>query len=193
MTLGNVPAPDGEPASATGSETDAPPLTTVQLFVRSFLTPQFLRYIFFSGLAALTNFIVGNMLYNLAGWDGTWSYKFAVTLGFGAGMLVSYILNRYFTFARSGRRLHREIRTFVIVSLGGLLLTVLIAASLRAYVTPALLGYLPDQGLLQTMAADPEATSHFIAIGLVLFYSFTSHRLFTFDRGISHHFGRIFR
>ena len=161
--------------------------------VRSFLTPRFARYIVCSGLAAVANFATGLVFYNLAGWDGTWSYKFAVTLGFGAGMVVSYILNRYFTFARSGRRLHREIRTFIIVSLGGLLLTVLIAASLRAYVTPALLGYLPEHGLLQTMAADPEATSHFIAIGLVLFYSFTSHRLFTFDRGIGHYFGRIIR
>ena len=102
----------------------------------SFLTPRFLRYVVCSGLAAVTNFLVGNLLYNLAGWDGTWSYRLSVTLGCSAGMVVGYLLNRVFTFDRSGRRMHQEAATFVVISLGGLILTVLIAACLRAYVTP---------------------------------------------------------
>jgi len=158
---------------------------------RSFLTPQFVRYIACSGLAAVTNFVVGNALYNLAGWDGLWSYKLSVMLGFSAGMAVSYLLNRAVTFDRSGRRMHQEIRTFTVVSLGGLLLTVVVAASLRAYVTPQLLSLLPSDAGLARLARDPEATSHFLAIGLVTFYSFTLHRLFTFDRGISHHLRRL--
>ena len=158
---------------------------------RSFLTPRFLRYVVCSGLAAIANFVTGNLLYNLAGWDGAWSYKLAVMLGFVAGMAVSYGLNRAFTFDRSGRRLHQEIRTFTVVSLGGLALTVIVAATLRAYVTPELLALLPADGTLGRLAGDPEATSHFLAIGLVTFYSFTFHRVFTFDRGITHHLRRL--
>lgn len=159
--------------------------------VRAFLTPQFLRYVVCSGLAAGANFAVGNLLYNLAGWDGLWSYKLSVMLGFGAGMAVSYLLNRAFTFDRSGRRMHQEVRTFVAVSLGGLVLTVLLAAGLRAYVTPGLVGWLPADGALGWLAGDLEASSHFLAIGLVTFYSFTLHRLCTFDRGIRHHLRRL--
>lgn len=158
----------------------------------AFLTPQFVRYIVCSGLAAVANFVVGNVLYNLAGWDGAWSYKLAVMLGFVAGMAVSYLLNRAFTFDRSGRRLHQEIRTFTVVSLGGLVLTVLIAAGLRASLMPVLLPALRAEGPLGRLAADPEAASHFLAIGLVTFYSFTCHRLFTFDKGISHRLRRLF-
>lgn len=165
---------------------------SVAALVRSFLTPRFLRYIACSGLAALANFVVGNVLYNVAGWDGAWSYKLAVMHGFVAGMAVSYLLNRLFTFDRSGRRLHQELRTFTVISLGGLVLTVIVAASLRAYVTPSLVALLPSAGTLARLASDPEATSHFLAIGLVTFYSFTFHRLFTFDRGITPHLRRLF-
>jgi len=151
---------------------------------RSFATSQFLRYVVCSGLAAAANFLAGNLLYNFAGWDGAWSYKLAVMLGFCTGMAVSYGLNRAFTFDRSGRRMHQEVRTFVVVSLGGLALTVLLAAGLRAYVTPGLVAALPTDGAIGRFAGDPEATSHFIAIGLVTFYSFTFHRLFTFGQGL---------
>jgi putative flippase GtrA len=158
---------------------------------RSFASTQFLRFLLFSGLAAAANFLVGLFFYNFLGWDGAWGYKLAVMLGFTAGMVVSFCLNRAFTFARSGRRLHQEMRTFLIVSLGGLLLTVVIAASLRSFVTPWLIALMPDDTLVGRLAGDSEATSHFLAIGLVAFYSFTSHRLFTFDKGISHYLKRL--
>ncbi|MDP6705671.1 MAG: GtrA family protein [Alphaproteobacteria bacterium] len=159
--------------------------------VGSFASTQFLKFLLFSGLAAAANFLVGLFFYNVLGWDAAWSYKLAVMLGFVAGMVVSFALNRAFTFARSGRRLHQEMHTFVIVSLGGLLLTVVLAASLRAWTTPWLIAALPPGTLLARLAGDAEATSHFLAIGLVAFYSFTSHRLFTFDKGISYYLRRL--
>lgn len=163
---------------------------TSDRLVGSFLTPRFLRYVVCSGLAAVTNFLVGNLLYNLAGWDGTWSYRLSVTLGCSAGMVVGYLLNRVFTFDRSGRRMHQEAATFVVISLGGLILTVLIAACLRAYVTPDLVAWLPADGTLGRLM-DPEATSHILAIGFVTFYSFSFHRLCTFNKGIRHHLRRL--
>jgi putative flippase GtrA len=172
-------------ASMTAAERQAPGAA------RALLTPQFLRYVVCSGLAAVANFAAGNLLYNLAGWDGAWGYKVSVMLGFATGMAVSYFLNRAFTFDRSGRRVHQEVRTFVVVSLGGLLLTVVLAAALRAYVTPGLVGLLPADGGLARLAGDLEASSHFLAIGLVTFYSFTFHRLCTFDRGLRHHLRRL--
>ncbi len=146
---------------------------------------QFLRYLLFSGIAAVTNFTIGLLLYDVAGWDGAVSYKSAVTLGFLAGMAVSYLLNRNFTFSRSGRRAHREARTFFIVSVGGLLLTVAIATGLRAGPIPWLATATTDAPLVGALVADVEASSHAIAIGLVAFYSFASHKFFTFDKGIT--------
>ena len=162
-------------------------------FLGSFLSTQFIKFLVFSGLAAVANFLVGMIFYNGLGWDGAWSYKLAVMFGFLAGMIVSFLFNRAYTFARSGRRLHQEIRTFVIVSIGGLALTVAFAAVLRGAVTPSLIALVPAQSALAALVSDSEATSHFLAIGLVAFYSFTSHRIFTFDKGISHHLKRLFR
>lgn len=146
---------------------------------------QFLRYLIFSGLAAVTNFGVGVLLYDVAGWDGPVSYKSAVTIGFLAGMAVSYLLNRAFTFSRSGRRTHQEIRTFIIVSMGGLLLTVVIAAGLRTAVMPLLAAAAADVPILGPVLANGEASGHFVAIGLVAFYSFACHKFFTFNKGIT--------
>ena len=161
------------------------PRSIFRRFLAVYAQTQFLRYLLFSGAAAVTNFIVGLLLYEVAGWDGPISYKSAVTLGFLAGMMVSYLLNRSYTFSRSGRRAHQEVRTFFVVSLGGLLLAVIIASGLRAGPIPWAAEVLDGAPLLGPLLAQSEASAHALAIGLVAFYSFACHKFLTFDQGIT--------
>ena len=154
---------------------------------------QLFRFVVFSGLAALTNLLVGFLLYDVAGWDGIWSYKSAVIIGFSAGMGVSFFLNRTFTFSRSGRRMHQEMRTFALVGQGGLVLTVTFAAGFRATLAPWLATLPPPGSRLWLIANDIEATSHLMAVDLVAFYSFLSHKFLTFNRGIWHQLRKLLR
>lgn len=151
-----------------------------------FLTPQFPRFLLFSGIAALTNLGVGYLLYDVAGLSQHWHYGLSVTVAFLAGMGVSFILNRHFTFAPSGRPVRHELRTFFIVSLGGLILTVALTYLLRGSVVPVLVA-LPLVASRVPPALTIEMMSHFGAVGCVTFYSFACHKIFSFGRGIRYH------
>jgi len=146
------------------------PVTTLRGF---FPVDQVARFILFSGVAAVANIGSGYLLYTLLGFKTGWRYGISVALAFLVGMGVSFTLNRSHTFAPSGRRLHKELLTFFLVSLGGLLLTVALSNLLRGL----LLTRLPD-------AVNPELAAHAVAVGLVALYSFTAHKLFSFGRGI---------
>ncbi|OSQ44335.1 GtrA family protein [Marivita geojedonensis] len=138
----------------------------------------FIRFLIFSGSAALVNFLTGQLLYGVFGLiDGT-QYAISVATAFLLGMLVSYTLHRRFTFPPSGRRRREEIRVFFFVSIGGLLLTTSIAQSLFTGAAGALTTvsrHLPVQ-------LQPETLAHLVAIGLTAFYSFFAHRDLSFRR-----------
>jgi len=158
---------------------------------RFFWTPQFPRFVVFSGIAALTNLGVGYLLYQSAGLNQHWLYGLSVSVAFLAGMAVSFILNRSFTFDPSGRPVQHEMRTFFIVSLGGLLLTVALTYLLRSAVFAALVS-LTSLADLMPAALTPDLIGHFAAVGCVGFYSFACHKLFSFGKRIPVHPARRF-
>jgi putative flippase GtrA len=153
---------------------------------RFFWTPQFPRFVVFSGIAALTNLGVGYLLYQSAGLNQRWQYGLSVSVAFLAGMAVSFILNRSFTFDPSGRPVQHEMRTFFIVSLGGLVLTVALTYLFRAAVIAALV-VLPSLAARTPAAVTPDVIGHFTAVGCVGFYSFACHKLFSFGKRVHVH------
>ena len=148
---------------------------------RFFWTPQFPRFVVFSGIAALTNLGVGYLLYQSAGLNQHWLYGLSVSVAFLAGMAVSFILNRSFTFDPSGRPVQHEMRTFFIVSLGGLALTVALTYLFRAAVFAALIA-LPWLAARMPAAPTPDVIGHFTAVACVGFYSFACHKLLSFGK-----------
>ena len=122
-------------------------------------------FILCSGVAALTNLLVGHLLYGVLGMDGSFSYPLAVALAFLSGMVVSFVLNRKFTFAASGRSVFQELRDFTFVSAGGLAITTGLAFVLREYMSSGLV-------LLTNARVAPENAAHVIAVGLTAIYSF---------------------
>ncbi|WP_295543019.1 GtrA family protein [uncultured Thiohalocapsa sp.] len=155
-----------------------------------YLNRQFARFLVFSGLAAATNLLVGVLLYERAGLDHGWEYGVSVSVAFVAGMAVSFVLNRWLTFVPSGRSVFREMQTFLVVSLGGLTLTVTLSYVFRG---TAVAGLITTQWVATHIPASVtmDMLSHFLAVGLVTFYSFACHKLFSFGPGLRSVLARV--
>ena len=69
------------------------------------LLRQLVRFALFSGTAAAVNLATGYLLYEILGYSSGFLYGLSVAVAFLAGMVVSYLLNRRYTFALAGRRI----------------------------------------------------------------------------------------
>jgi putative flippase GtrA len=150
---------------------------------------QFLLYLAISSVAALVNLLVGFSLYGLLGLSAGPLYAISVAIGYLAGMAVNWSLNRAVTFRKSGRRKSSEIRTFSVVAVIGLLLTVAFAAGFRISFAP----YITELVVRQhwAPALSTETTAQVMAVAIVAVYSFLGHKWFTFNRGIRFQAARL--
>lgn len=131
-----------------------------------------------SGTAALVNIATGQILYGLLGLSEGWQYSFSVSVAFLMGMVVSFILNRRYTFKPSGRKISLEGTDFLLVSIGGLLLTTGLAQLLYFKADIASVGII---GMLP-FSVTPETLAHVAAVGCTAVYSFTAHKYISFRR-----------
>ena len=150
---------------------------------------QFLLYLGISSLAAIVNLLVGFSLYALLGLSAGSLYALSVAIGYLAGMAVNWSLNRVITFPDSGRRKLSELRTFVVVALIGLLLTVALAAGFRSTLAPYIAELVARAGWLPALSA--ETTAQVMAVAMVAVYSFLGHKWLTFARGIRFQASRL--
>ncbi|MFY0692789.1 MAG: GtrA family protein [Paracoccaceae bacterium] len=132
-------------------------------------------FILCSGTAALVNLAVGYLLYGVAGFAGPLTYPLSVAFAFACGMAVSFVLNRQFTYDRSGRAVGHEMRDFFLVSLVGLFLNTGIAWGLYAVAPGAIAGLLP-------VSLMPETAAHLTAVAITAIYSFLAHKWISFGR-----------
>ena len=127
------------------------------------LIQQVMRFVLFSGTAAVVNLAAGYLLYEILGYSAGFLYGMSVAIAFLAGMFVSFLLNRRFTFELAGRRVRDEMRTFLFVSIGGLLLTVGLSTLFRDQLLPWLLNMLLDDPA-QRFRVNLEVVSHGAAV-----------------------------
>ncbi len=152
---------------------------------------QFLLYLAISSIAAVVNLLVGFSLYSLLGLSAGSLYALAVAIGYLAGMVVNWSLNRIFTFPGSERHKLSELRTFVVVALVGLLLTVVIAVGFRSFLTPYIAELAIRAGGIHTPS--DETMAQMMAVAIVAVYSFLGHKWLTFARGIRFQVSRLGR
>lgn len=84
--------------------------------------------VFFSRKTIIGFFLIGiisslidiGLLVFLTGYCGIW-YLYSATLSYCCGVLVSYILNKYFTFHDRNRNYFSQFTTFVVISLSCLI------------------------------------------------------------------------
>lgn len=141
----------------------------------------FLFFVLFGGLAAMTNLAVGALLYGVPAFARLLPYWLAVAVGASAGLFVNFFLNYGFNFRFRGRSAVAQFKTFCVVAGVGIILTSLLSTTLVALFRAL--------GLAGLLAQTPLPVSegflaHFTAVGLVTFYSFFAHKFFTFNVGI---------
>lgn len=150
-------------------------------FVRFFMTRRFATFLVFGGAAAVVNLMVGRALYTMPVFADLMPYWFAIGVASAAGLLVNFGLNYAFNFGYRGRSAGAQLRTFVIVALGGVALTALIASGVRG-----LAGWLslPPSLAIAHLSLSVDFLAHVFAVGVVMFYSFIGHSLLSFNAGL---------
>ena len=148
------------------------------MVLRIFFSKQFIYFLLFGGMAALTNLLVGWLLYQ--GDNAMLPYSLAVFIGASSGLLVNFGLNYAFNFGFRGRSMLGQFRTFFIVAAVGTLLTAMLA---RLFL--AIMHWLGADGLtFGSQAVTDKLVAHVISVGVVTFYSFVAHKYLSFNLGI---------
>ena len=129
---------------------------------------QLFKYFLFSGLAVLVNIISRMVLSNYL----NMGYYIAITIAYIFGMFVNFILNKNYNFPEGPRKYYQELRTFIVISFIGLLLTNVLAYLLLMLIQS------------QSEIIYKKTIAHILAVGFVSIYSFTAHKLLTYKGGI---------
>lgn len=87
---------------------------------------QFIKF----NLVGLLNTALDFALFALLTWLGVY-YILAQCISYGVGMLNSYALNKYWTFAQKGRLEPKQVIRFTVLNLGSLLLSLVLLALFR--------------------------------------------------------------
>jgi putative flippase GtrA len=118
----------------------------------------FYYYVIFASIATLVDL---SLLYSLTELGNMWYFHSAI-IGYSAGMIVNYVLNKYFNFKNYSKRIVSQFGIFTAVAMVGLGLNQLIIYLLVEFAD------------VWYMAAK------IIAIGIVMFWSFFGHKQLTF-------------
>jgi len=146
-----------------------------------YISREFLIFVIFAGVAALTNLIVGSGLYTLAPFKTLLPYWLAVGIGAFSGLVVNFGLNARYNFKAQSRNRLQQFRTFCVIAGIGIVLTVGLSSDLLVlFRRIAFDAALHRVGLNVSL----EFASHFLAVGLVGFFSFAGHKFFTFGGGL---------
>ena len=129
------------------------------------MSRQFLGFVIAGGIAAVANF--GSRIV-LSLWL---PYVVAITIAYGIGMVVAFVLNRLFVFRDADNALAQQGLWFVLVNLAAVAQTILISLLFARWIFPAL-----------NMQFYPETIAHGIGVIVPVFTSFIGHRTLTFRR-----------
>lgn len=139
--------------------------------VRLFASKQFLVFLLVGGTAALVNFSAGALV--RAFWTSYAAYVGSVTLGFVLGTVVSFVLNRTFTFRASGGAVAPQAFRFATVALGAVVISVVVAS--------LVLWAWELAGRVVLTHAQVETAGHLAAIAVSTVYNFLAMKFFAFS------------
>ena len=107
-------------------------------------------------------------------------YGLIIAIGAAFGTAVNFLVSRRFVFAVDQRPARQQVASFVGISLTTLLLRLLVAYGLVAFLA------LPVFSWMAALPVDApfERTAHLGAVGLVTIYSFFAHKHISFAGGV---------
>jgi putative flippase GtrA len=124
---------------------------------------RFILFVFAAGLSVPVN------LLSRIGFSLVTPFEVAIVLSQFCGMIVAYVLAKFFVFEPSKRDVHHEFSRFLLVNLVSLVQTWLVSVGLVDLVFPLL-----------KMKFYPELTGHFIGLATTAITSFILHKRFSF-------------
>jgi putative flippase GtrA len=133
----------------------------------------------FGGTAAFTSLFISWALYGEA-WFPSLPYWCATAAAATVGLVVNFVLNYLFNFRFRERTAFQQFWTFCAVSGFGIVLTSFLSESLLLL----LQHNIGDNFHLGHVTLPPKFVANFVAVGLVVIYSFPAHRSLSFNVGI---------
>jgi putative flippase GtrA len=134
----------------------------------SFISKQFLRFLLVGGIAALANFL------SRFAFQAFFPYTFSVALAFSLGTVISFILNRSYTFAAYDEKAMVQFIKFILIAIVGIALAAAIAWLCMAIYKISEMALVNERQM--------ESIAHIIAIFLITFYNFLAMKYFSFKR-----------
>lgn len=136
---------------------------------------RFVKFATVGAAGAVTHFTLFNVLLQLL----RFSTYLSNTVGFCAAVAQNFILNRTWTFReKRGRAAGSQLAQFVVVSVFGLLLNMMVLAGVRYAFAPFWAQIFTGQEQMARLIGDNFALA--VAIGVVMFWNFAINRLWTF-------------
>lgn len=130
---------------------------------------QFILFSLIASIAVVINVSLRYVLSNIVHFE----FYTAVTVAYLSGMLFNYFFNKKYNFRTSNRKYIKELHSFLVVSLVGLILT-----NLFSFVFINLFAQIGFSG------NNLDSYSHISSVLLVGIYSFIAHKYLTFREGI---------
>lgn len=127
------------------------------------LTPQFARFLFAGGIAAVANY---GSRFLFSRWV---DYEQAIVLAYLVGMLVAFTLMRGRVFEAKSKALIPQAAKFVGVNILAVVQTLIISVALARWALPAL-----------GMVNHAEALAHFVGVLVPVVTSYFGHKYLTF-------------
>lgn len=104
----------------------------LKILMLQFFQTQFFRFCIVGGINTLVDIAVFSLLFYAA----SLPLLIANALGFGAGVLNSYLLNKKWTYRDTSPHSAKRVSAFVLVALGGLAISTLTVWVMAAWVVP---------------------------------------------------------
>jgi putative flippase GtrA len=146
--------------------------TTLEKVKRLFLTKEFMVFLIIGGMSATLNFCTG-FLFRQA-FVGKYFYTISIWVGFTAGSISSFILNRLITFKAFDEKVHSQLIKFGII----LIFSVLIASGIANIFM--ITYYSLNIGFVTPKQA--ETITRLASIGLTTFFNYPAIKFFSFRK-----------
>jgi putative flippase GtrA len=138
---------------------------------------QIIKFLIFSGAAALANIFLRIVLSDLAHLN----FHLAISVSYFIGMIINFSLNKNFNFPEGPRKYTQEMQTFIVIALVGLFLTNILSGFFLKLM----------RGFHIFSSNINETASHILAVGIVSIYSFIGHKYFTYKKGLIFKFRKV--
>lgn len=136
--------------------------------IKDFISTQFLRFLLVGGFAALVNFFSRFFFRQF------FLYVVSVAFAFSVGTIISFILNKIFTFKSFEERTVVQLIKFIIIAISSIFLATFIAWLGMVVYRLLQISFISSKQM--------ESIAHIIAIGVTTLYNFLTMKYFSFRK-----------